>query len=280
MKPDVPTLTPPGQPILGEGFGCGSMDGSLPHRQPPPAATPITTVLFTPACRIGDLILSYPEIGSTCDRLGLGAERHPSDPIPERVLLLCARAAQPPPPEPDWDWSYAEIPELVDHLVMAHHRKIRNELQRLGILVRYLALRHDDSPHLKLNHAFMQLADHLAAQLDYEEIAIFPLCIAIESERRGRGRCHHPPQDVTTRIRAMLIGHQEVEAELAQMLARVESAMDLTEDEDLPVIRCGLAAMMADLSLHSAKEQGILVPATLFAEEQVQVRRLRNGTTG
>jgi hypothetical protein len=78
--------------------------------------------------------------------------------------------------------------------------------------------------------------------------------------------------DVTAAIRFMNMGHDDSADALRRLIIIIGKMSARSDDPDLPLIGIGLNAMLADLAEHGTKEQGILMPAVIFAEEQLRAR--------
>jgi iron-sulfur cluster repair protein YtfE (RIC family) len=266
--PALVMLAPVSGPV--DNMGQGAPRPGVRHRRGPR----IPDTLFTPASHRDALIAAYPELKPACDQLSFGSdmslERWCTS--PEWALLVLARAAKPPPATPACNWSQAELFELIDDLIDHHHRQLRNELQRLDILVSMLAHRHEDDCILALERSFMRFKRQLETHLDQEEAEVFPQCLAIATASRGHPAADCMHIDVTTGIRAMLIGHDDASTEFADVQEHSGASVQEMTDMDLDLIRTGLLAMKADYLVHATKEKEILVPAALCAEDQLRAR--------
>ncbi len=276
MLNQLQELTPPALMILAplsgpmDNMSQGAPPPKVRHRHGPRMAS----TLFTPASKRDDLIAAYPELKEVCDQLKFGSD---SSIVywctsPEWALLHLARAAKPPPSSPACDWSQAVLFELIDELVDHHHRPMRNELQRLDILMFSIVHRHVDASVVAFERSFIRLKDHLVAHLDMEETGVFPQCLAIEEAIRSGPGANHGRIDVTSGIRAMKIGHDEASGAFASVLEHCSSCIQEIADPDLELIRSGLLAMQVDHAVHAAMESDILVPAAIFAEDQLRAR--------
>jgi iron-sulfur cluster repair protein YtfE (RIC family) len=234
----------------------------------------IPRTLFTHECRRTALVAAYPELKQVCDQIGFGSDMSLSRwcQSPEWALLVLARAAKPPPAAPACDWSQVEIFELIDDL-MDQHSRLRNELQRLDILARTIVHRHADAGIMVgLERSFANLRDSLVAHIALEEAEVFPQSLAIEAENRGRQSAQRKDIDVTSGIRAMRLGHDDAEVVFALVLEHSRSCMQEVADMDLDLLRLGLIAINADYLAHATMEDEILVPAAIFAEDQLRAR--------
>jgi iron-sulfur cluster repair protein YtfE (RIC family) len=273
MRNEIYELTPPALVLLAPVSGP---QDNMSLGAPPPEVRlrrgpRLSSTLFTPECHRDALIAAYPELRPVCDRLRFGPHRglvHWCTDM-ESALLVLARSAKPPPASPTCDWSQAELFELIDDLVDHHHGPLRNELQRLEILLHSIVDRLTDASIADFERSFARLKSHLVTHLDTEEAEVFPKCLAIETASRG-----HPDEepkriDVTTGIRAMMVGHDDASAEFAEVLVLSGMCAQGNADPDLELMRMGLLAMQADYLVRATKESEILVPAAIFAEEQL-----------
>jgi regulator of cell morphogenesis and NO signaling len=231
--------------------------------------------VFTVTCRRAQFIAAYPELESTCERLQFCGERSVKDwsGEPGWVLLELARAAKPPPPAPDLDWSYATIPELVADIIDTHHRPLRHELRRLELIIRQFCRRHVEFRHLNFDHVCALFADDLIGHLNHEEVEVFPLSIAIEGADQRLPSEDTIERNVTAAIRFMSVGHEGAGYSLDHLLSLHDLMAVNNIDPDLELIHEGLTAMATNLVMHKMKESDILLPAVLFAEEQLHARR-------
>ena len=235
--------------------------------------------LFGPRSRRAELVTAYPELDPVCDRLGFGHGPRLEEwsTAPQAVLLTLARAAQPPKPVPEQDWSMATIPELIGEIVTDHHRPLRPELGRLGILLDHLAAVHQLPELTALRDEFSRFKETLLVHLEQEEVEMFPLCIRLEDALHG----HRPwdeEADVTTSVRFAGHGHAECENELQQTMELLAAAEAVVGDPDFSLVKTGLTALAQDLAMHTAKESELLIPAAIFAEDQLRARSRRSRT--
>lgn len=274
MNKDVQTLTPPSQAAL--------RDCRADRQDPMPWARRVSSApmdrkpLFTAANHRCDLLDEYPELAQVCDRLGFGESMGLGEwsGSCEWALLELARGAFPPAPPLEWDMSSAELSELITDIIEGHHRPLRNELRRIGILIEHWGRREANPLRTGLVQRYQEFSDHLLAHLDHEESVVFPQCVAIDLASRRPRRGARMPGEVTSAIRAMNLGHDDTERSLQQIRNLLDDITRSHPDADVAIIRIGLAEMAADLAVHASKESEYLVPAAIYAEDQV---RARNG---
>lgn len=246
----------------------------LPTPPQPQAQDARPTPLFTSANRRADFIAIYPEVDGACERLAFGFAytlgQWCGD--AEWALLELARSARPPRPGPAYDWSMATIPELVEDIIASHHQTLRHELRRLGILISQFVQRHPELDQVDAEGDFARFAAKVVAHLDHEEAVVFPLSVVVEEASRRLDAGHYPQGDVTEAIRFMNSGHDDASASLQAMISMVSALATISRDPDLAVIGDGLRAMQADLAVHVLKEESVLLPAVIFADELIRAR--------
>jgi iron-sulfur cluster repair protein YtfE (RIC family) len=265
--------TPPVLPVLPEDDG----DAAAPTDARSDAGPrKVGRAVFAPHARRADLVAAYPELDAVCDRLGFGHGLTLGEWIrdPSWTLLTLAREARPPQAAAPRDLTLATIPELIGHIVEEHHRVLRNELARFRLILDHLAAAQPDGAPAVLGRAFADFAGNLLEHLEQEEAHLFPLCIRLENAALGRSRWLQ--RDVTALVRHATVGHQEYDAALRQVIGLVETLGTLVPSPDLPLIASGLAALERNLVAHTELEGGLLIPAAIFAEEQLRARQRRH----
>ena len=106
---------------------------------------------------------------------------------------------------------------------------------------------------------------------------VFPLGIAIERASRHPGQDAPASGAVTSAIRYMALGHEDAAQAMRRLLVALRLVQMNTFDTDLGLISEALAAMLADLTQHEDKEDGILMPAVIFADELLRSRPVTAG---
>ena len=239
-----------------------------PLRHFPQKSVPV--VLFTLTSNRNDLVSAYPDLESYCMQLGFmeGMTLSQWCSAPEWALLILARAARPPPSAPAMDRTPTGITPLVTHLLHHHHRQLRNELRRMGILIRDFSHRYPGTVTAGIDHDFMQLEADITARLDFEEMSVFPMSLAIDAEPCSPLSEKNTAHDVVVRLQAMMMNNDQSVSELEHLLHRIWTQKHLTSDPDLTIISEALIAIKLDLVLHAAKERNLLAPAVIFAIER------------
>jgi iron-sulfur cluster repair protein YtfE (RIC family) len=217
-------------------------------------------VLFAPGNHRRDLVEAYPELDAVCDRLGFGWHLALKDwcKDPGWGLVELARAAQPPLPAPLGDWRFSTARALIADLIANHHRPLRHELRRLGVLVAHYHQRHPELPPEAFPAQFQRLANGISLHLDHEEAQVFPHCL----DFRSGDRAITFAQEMAA-SGYLAFGHQEAETALNRLIHLVRAADAARHDPDLALIIDGLMAMHADLLIHMLKEEGVLLPLAM-----------------
>jgi len=223
---------------------------------------------------LADLVTARPGLAPQFDRLGLDyccrGQRRLVDAVDaagldlDQVLdSLDSVSAEPN----DEDWSAMGPAELVDHLEATHHAYLHDALGRLGALVdKVTAVHGERHPELvEVQSLFGELRADLEPHLLREERVLFPMV-------RELGAATTAPSfqcgSLANPIRVMLAEHDTA----GDLLARLRSA---TGDYAVPDDGCasyqalyaGLAELEADTHLHVHKENNLLFPAVLNAEQ-------------
>jgi len=236
-----------------------------------------TSGQIRPINRREDFTAAYPELDEVCASLGFG----PGLPLqswctePGWALLALARGAHPPPAPPQADWSALEISELVENILHHHHRPMRYELRRLGVLVDHVHGRDAVVREFALEPAFRRLEAGLIDHLEQEERDIFPYCLACEAAIRGRSDADLRWLEENPPLRELWSFTDDATDVMRHLSALIGAARKRIEDSDLALIQVGVEAMVADLVVHGVKEGDFLLPATVFAEERLQARHFR-----
>ena len=169
------------------------------------------------------------------------------------------------------DWTRASLTELADHIEQTHHVYLRDELPRLGQMVRKVAaVHHANHPWLlELDTLFAGFAAEMEAHLLQEEQILFPIVRAMEQPEAD--------QDMAG---ASLSGPVESNAHehesAGQALARMRQ---LSSDFTPPADACatfqamldGLHQLEKDTHQHVHKENNILFARALEMEKQQSV---------
>lgn len=152
-------------------------------------------------------------------------------------------------------WDQAPLPELVDYILVKHHRPLDTELPRLDALLRKVTAVHYDKDSTLmegLRQAWSDLRDDLLPHMAKEERVLFPWI------KSGQGASAGAP------IQVMATEHERVGEILAELRR-------LTGGYVVPAEACGswralwqgLEALEADLHRHIHLENNILFPRAL-----------------
>lgn len=252
----------------------GGIDRSFDESEGSRASPPSHSALFNTHSTRTDLVATYPELDDVCEHLGFthGVTLGAWTKNPSRALLTLAREARPPKARAAVDLTMATIPELVNHIVDTHHRVLRNEAARLRVLINHLAMEQFGGALIMMSRAFAGFVDSKLRHLQHEESRLFPLCIRLENASLGRcgWKCD---EEVTSLIRHSSNGHCEFAAGISYIIGLANAAEANSHNPDLTTITSGLAAMAQELAVHTMVEGDLLIPAAIFAEEQIRARQ-------
>jgi regulator of cell morphogenesis and NO signaling len=210
---------------------------------------------------IASLVLERPSRARAFEQLGLdyccGGNRSLADACgaagldPDTALEALDGTAEDASDEPDWQ--SVPLPQLVDHIVSAHHDRLRQELPRLdGLLAKVVRAHGDEDPQLReLQATFVSLRRELEEHMADEEARLFPLC------RSGE------PLDP--------LHVAELEDEHAATGLALAQLRGLTHGYDLGLARCnthratidGLRELQLDLHRHIHEENNVLFARAL-----------------
>jgi len=263
---NAPTILIPPHAKLVQDFNLRIPDRDRSDANNPPPGGP-DHIVFTASGRRCDFVSAYPELGVACDRLGFGNGLTLGQwcQAPGWALMDLARAADPPPPAPLAYCTMATLTELIEDIIVAHHRPLLNEARRIGILVDQFWWRHPELHPLAICSDFVVFAQSLTALLHQGESEVFPL--ALEVERASRLRTEgNGLGNLTNSIHSMRLGSSKADADLDCLLSLV-TPVSSTDDPDLALITHGMRAMQANLAAHDAKVSTVLAPAANIAEE-------------
>jgi regulator of cell morphogenesis and NO signaling len=155
-------------------------------------------------------------LAQACEQRGLDAQT---------VAAVLASVPAARAPQHQLDAAQASTAELCDHIVEAHHDRLRLELPRLAETVATVVRVHGaDDPRLSdLARVYRGLQTELETHNDHEERDVFPACRAVEAGER----------ELDDGLLAEL-EHEHAEAGEALLVLR-----DLTDGFDLEHARCG-----------------------------------------
>ena len=230
---------------------------------------------------LATLVTEHPHLAPHLDALGLdfccGGQRRMVDAVDALGLDLAETVAalQAVPADADRsdaggvDWNELGMSELVDHIESVHHTYLSGALAGLGPLVDKVAGVHGERhPELlQIAGAFGALRADLEPHLMKEERVLFPmireLAAATDAPSFHCGTLRNP-------IAAMSSEHDQA----GELLARLRSLSDgYTVPDDgcgsYQALYSGLAALEADTHLHIHKENNLLFPAAIEAEQQL-----------
>jgi regulator of cell morphogenesis and NO signaling len=188
---------------------------------------------------------------------------------PDRVLTAIADEERGAAQRPERSWDTASMTELADHIEATHHAFCRDALTRLrATLPRVVAAHGERHPELPLVEKIVSdFAEELYDHMVREERVVFPWLRRLERPSEIQSG---PPWSVKRPISCMVHDHEEAGEALAQLRR-------LTKDYTPPPDACGtyrsvlntLRDLERDMHIHIHKENNILFPAGIRAEERL-----------
>lgn len=184
-------------------------------------------------------------LGEVCEKKGLDAG----------AVLEEIRAELETPDVSEERWDQDTLGDLIEHILFAYHRPLREELPRLASMAHKVLEVHRDKDPERLDgllSVFLGLKAELEEHMEKEEQILFPMI------KRGQGAMADGP------ISVMVHEHESA----AEALRRLR---ELTRDYEVPAEACntwralwhGLAALEESLHHHIHLENNILFPRAL-----------------
>lgn len=236
----------------------------------------MTTI--SPDLTLGTLVTERPHLAARLDHLGLdyccGGQRTLGEAVTAAGLDLdevVARLAQGADDSTRPDWADLGPTALIEHLETTHHAYLHDELPRLEALAAKVADVHGERhPELvEVRRLVAEVRAELEPHLRKEEQVLFPMIreldTAVAAPSFHCGSLRNP-------VSVMLLEHDRA----GELLAELERA---TDGHRVPADGCasyqalyaGLAELAADTHLHVHKENNVLFPKVLAAEDAVAV---------
>jgi regulator of cell morphogenesis and NO signaling len=219
--------------------------------------------MIDPSRTVAELVLEQPSRARVFEELGVdyccGGKRRLDEACEARGVTvdtaLAALEAARDEHSTERDWARAPLVELCDHIVSAHHDRLREELPRLdGLLEKVVRAHGDERPELaEMRETFVALRVELEEHMATEEEELFPLV--------ARGG----PYD-EARVAELEHEHEFAGSALARL-------RELSGGYDLERALCnthratvdGLRELELDLHQHIHEENNILFPRALAA---------------
>ena len=216
-----------------------------------------------PTRTVAELVLERPARARAFEALGLdyccGGTKPLAEACAERGvavdLAVAALEGVEDEPTDERDWTTVPLPELCDHIVSAHHDRLRRELPRLDELLAKVVRAHgEDHPSvIRVHEIFTALRAELEQHLADEERGLFPLV-------RSGGPYH------SEQVTELVHDHESAGAALARL-------RELTDGYDVDQALCnthratldGLRELEQDLHQHIHEENNVLFPRALAA---------------
>ena len=233
-----------------------------------------------PDTTVGQAASLYPELIPELERLGIdyccgggrtlreaaaAAGVSASELVTGLTGYASDRSGRDAPP----DCARMSMTALADHIEQTHHVFARQALERLGVLTaKCVAADGADHPRLvELQHTVAALTDDMHDHFVREERVLFPWLRRLERKSEIQGG---PPWSVRRPIDCMVHDHDDVGDAFRKI-------RDLTDGLSAPESACAtwrecyrlLTELERDTHLHIHKENNILFPAGIAAEERV-----------
>lgn len=225
----------------------------------------------TIATTVGELVTQRPGRSRVFQQLGIDfccggkkplAEACADKGLDPNTVLTILLAAEADAPSDEKDWSQESLTALADHIEQTHHAYLREELPRLGAMVRRVAAVHGDQhPWLReVSAVFKDFVAELESHMLKEEQILFPAVRHLDSG----GALPHGAMNIASPIEAMEHEHEEAGRALSRM-------RELSNNYTPPENACGtfraaldgLEELERDMHRHVHKENSILFPRAL-----------------
>lgn len=172
------------------------------------------------------------------------------------------------------DWTRATLKDLVEHIVSAYHKPLRQELSRIAGLAEKVARVHGGNhpEMIEVLNIFNRFKLQLELHMQKEEMVLFPGIAAMEASGTPQifgcgGGIEHP-------IEMMTLEHDEAGEAMSAMRS-------LTHDYTPPEDACGtfrvllyaLAQIELEMHQHVHKENHILFPRALELRQPESIAR-------
>jgi regulator of cell morphogenesis and NO signaling len=172
------------------------------------------------------------------------------------------------------DWIQRPLPELIDHIVDAHHVFTRGALARIAPLMNKVLAKHGPQhPELtRVSVAFTDLASDLGPHMAREEAVLFPYLRALANP--GAPPAAAPFGTVRNPVRMMMMQHDRA----AELLAEIQEASgDLAVPEgacaSYAALYGALKELRLDLLKHVSLENNVLFPRAITLDDALLRRR-------
>jgi regulator of cell morphogenesis and NO signaling len=162
------------------------------------------------------------------------------------------------------DWNTARLKSLIDHIVIAYHQPLRQELSRVALLAEKVARVHGDNhpEMIEVRDVFSRFKAQLELHMQKEEMVLFPGIASMEATGTPQifgcgGGIEHP-------IEVMSQEHDDAGEALWAMRRLTR---DYTPPQDacssFKVLLYSLAQIESEMHQHVHKENNILFPRAL-----------------
>jgi len=170
-------------------------------------------------------------------------------------------------------WLSSSLTELTNHIEQTHHQYLKSELPRLQALASKVARVHGgkDIRLAKVESVFAAMKQEIEQHTMKEELVLFPFIRQIDQGESVPKAAFGP---VANPIRCMESEHEDAGEALLELRR-------LTDQYAVPEGACaswlallgGLADLDQDLRIHIHKENSILFPRAIAAEDACEIRQ-------
>lgn len=211
-------------------------------------------------------------VAQVAAEMGLSASR-----LVEELSCRCGSAGAP---GPDPGWSQMSMSDLADHIERTHHAFVRETLSRLDALLRKCVAAHAarEPRFVEMQKTVLRFTHDMHDHMIREERVLFPWLRRLE---RPSAVQFGPPWSVRRPIDCMIHDHDDAHDALLAL-------RELTDEYAPPPDACPtwrevyrlLAKLESDTYLHIHKENNILFPAGIAAEERRGVQHSEHRAAG
>lgn len=168
-------------------------------------------------------------------------------------------------------------PRLIQHIVRAHHRRVRRDLPALAAMAESLATScSNHAPELlRVQSLVEELRNHLSTHIENEELMMFPLIAQMDDEaRHGETSIRVSFRAVGQPISKMMEEHDSSRRYFVELgeLAKTISPPAWV-DGGYSALYAGIRAFEVDFSQHVYLENEVLFPRAIALEAELNRRR-------
>jgi regulator of cell morphogenesis and NO signaling len=235
---------------------------------------------MTATTTVRELALGIPNATRTFEKLGIDyccggsktlEEACTSANLPAEDVLKSLASAEPAPlNQEDRNWQVQPLADLVDHIIIEHHKYTREEIARLGPLFDKVCSVHgkNHSELLQMRDIFQGLAQELSSHMMKEEMILFPYIVRMEEATVQKSQVLPPPFGTVQNPVAMMVHEHDFAGQALRTLRKASAGYAAPEDACASFRRLykALEDLEADLHQHIHLENNILFPRAIEME--------------